>query len=217
MSVLKKKIILGTLIITSLVLTAGYLYLFQTLVNQGSALADEHCMKVNPLIIARKNAYAAEINLIKKNAGVDEVLKVMDDYSKVNTKYIKAEQAWLAKENEFIQGLIFKIIMPGYIQEAAGYQYDMYKADFKSSLYLEKTFIAKDDTVKNQLKDKVIEQINKRNYSEKKYNDILDSEDGRFHWQFLIVKVPPTICPDKNFDIPEILNPFSPEVKIPGA
>lgn len=196
----------------ALTLFSLYVNKYQKLVSEGSYLADEHCIKVNPLIIDRKNKYLDQYNLMLASASAQEVQDAVDKYFKVNQVYLDEEKVWLAKQRKYINSKSFNLLMPSYIKEAANYQYAMYEADYNASLYLFLGFKEEDKNKQLELTNKVVEETAKSKDAGDKYNGVWNREKGRSDWIYRFVKVPLSKCPAENYNIPDIPNPFLPPV-----
>ena len=98
---IKKKLLIISIIL-GLGLFVGYIYKYQQLINEGSYLADEHCIKINPLIIDRKNKYLDQYNLILK-AGSDTA--TAEEYHAALDKYMQASDVYQKEEKlDLLQG-----------------------------------------------------------------------------------------------------------------
>lgn len=205
---LKKTKMILLVTILGIGLFVSYLWNYQQIVNEGSYLADEHCIKVNPLIIARKNSYAKEFNLIIHPTNGDDLQNSLAEYMKTAKSYQEAEKNWLSKQRTYLDSWNFNTFMPGYIKESAGFQYQMYEADYNSSNALTQAFEAKDSAKQTELSNKVITETNKSNAASDKYNTMWDSQKGKQDWQYQFITVPQSKCPAENNNIPDI--PFGP-------
>ncbi len=194
------------------VLFGIYIYTYQRLITEGSLLADEHCIKINPLIIARKNSYLEEMKLIQASASAEEVQKSLQDYLASSNSYLKEESVWLNKQRAYLDGKIYKLLIPSYVQDAAEDQYQMYEADHKSSFYTSKAFTAQDQAEQVDLMNKIIEETSKSKAAGDRYNSAWERNKGKTDWRFNFVKVPESNCPAENFDIPNIDSPFTPKL-----
>lgn len=185
---------------------------YQRLVNEGSELADNQCLKVNPVIIARKNSYIKSIQALKDN-NYKEYEKQTDSYFMESKQYVALQSEWLDTQKKYIDKWDFQYFNPSYIKTAAKYQYDSRKADMESTKLLidsyEVTQLNK--SLSEELALKSMEKIKIRNDLDKKYSDIWDNP-GKLDWRTRFIKVPASKCPDENFNIPDVedfLNPKS--------
>lgn len=196
----------------TLALFGLYINKYQQLVNEGSYLADEHCLKVNPLIIERKNKYIDQYNLMLASASTQEVMDAVDKYFKASQAYVEEEKVWLAKQRKFLDSKMVNLLMPSYFKEVAKYQYEKYEAEYNISLLLnqEHAELAKDQQF--ELTNKVMEETAKSKEAEDKYNAVWEREKGNTEWRYYFVKVPPSKCPLENFNIPQVPNPFAPSL-----
>jgi uncharacterized protein YaaR (DUF327 family) len=189
-----------------------YIYSYQQLVTKGSLLADEHCIKINPLIIARKNSYLDEMKLIQASASAEEVQKSLQDYLVASNAYLSEEGVWLNKQREYLDSKMFKLLIPSYVKEAAEDQYQMYEADHKSSFYTSKSFSATNQEEQIDLMNQIVEETAKSKVAGDRYNEAWERNKGKTTWQYNFVKVPQSNCPADNFIIPDTDNPLSPKV-----
>ncbi len=74
---------------------------YQQLINEGSVIADEQCLKVNPLIIARKNSYINSMKILQASGSAQDYWTETDKYLDISKKYILAEDSWLAPKSIF--------------------------------------------------------------------------------------------------------------------
>lgn len=205
---LKRVRIILPLVITVLILFSIYVSIFQQLINEGSDLADEHCIKINPLIIDRKNKYLDQYSIMVTGADSKLFAKALANYRISTRKYIDEEKFWLEKNKKFLNSSKFNLFMPAIIKDAANYQYQMYEAQYLTSLYLEQAWDEKDKNIQTELSNKAIEETNRSNEMQDKYNETWENGVGKRGWMFNFVKVPTSKCPDENYDIPVIPSPF---------
>lgn len=209
------------IICISVVAAVGYLIFtiiqYQRLVNEGSILADNQCLKVNPVIIDRKNSYIKSLQALKNN-NYKEYEKQTVNYFQASKQYISEQSKWLDTQKNFIDRWDFQYFNPSYIKIAAKYQFESRKADMESTKFIidsyEVTQLNK--SLSEELALKSVEKIKIRNEADKKYNAIWNNP-GKLDWRTRFIKVPPSKCPDKNFNIPDVedfLNPKSLPVNI---
>lgn len=209
-----KKIAL--IICIPVILAIGYfifsIFQYQQLVNEGSVLADNQCLRVNPIIINRKNIYIKSLQALKDN-NYDEYLKQTETYFKISDDYVSEQTKWLDAQKKYMSKWDFQYFNPPYIQTAAQYQYASRKADMDSTKLLMDSYnIAQlNKSLSEELAFKSMEKIKIRDDADKKYNDIWDNP-GKLDWRTRFIKVPASKCPDENFNIPDVedfLNPKS--------
>lgn len=208
---MKKAAIIITL---PLLLLAVYLIssftIYQRLVNEGSILADNQCLKVNPLIIGRKNSYIKSIQALENNdfEGYEGETVAYFEYSKM---YVSEQAKWLEEQKKYMDRWEFKYFIPEYMKNAAMTQYAAREADKKSTEYLIDSFevYQLNESLAQDLSNKAMQQIKIRNDAEKKYDDLWDNP-GKLDWRTRFIRAPESKCPDENFDIPDVddfLNP----------
>lgn len=199
-------------ILLALALFSLYINKYQQLVNESSYLADQHCIKVNPLIIDRKKKYLEEWNLMLASASASQVQDAFNKYLQASEAYLKEEKAWLPLQKKYLESKAFNLLIPSYIKEASNYQFQMYEAEYNSSLFITQGFKETDRIKQLELSNKVLEETAKSKEAGDKYNSIWEREKGRSNWIYHFVKVPPAQCPVENYNIPELPDPFAPPI-----
>ncbi len=189
---------------------------YQNLISTGSVVADQHCLKVNPLVIARKNNYIDSIKVLQASGSAEEYWAENNKYLDNSKKYIVAEKAWLAAQKTYMDSQDFKTYIPSYIQEAARYQYESREAEMRSTsgvVELFENYKNMDSEKQKALSDTIMEETNKSNKANDKYNKMYDDHQGQMGFKDYFTIVPQSTCPEENFNIPnvnEFLNPQAP-------
>lgn len=198
-------------------LTIGYFFIsivmYQRLINKGSILADNQCLRVNPIIIERKNHYLKSLEAAKSNdlAGYEGETIAYFERSK---QYVEEQTKWLQAQGSYMSRWDFQFFLPGYMKQAAQYQYDSRKADVESTQLLIDAFEVSElnQSLSQELGQKAVEQVKIRNDAEEKYNALWDNP-GKLDWRTRFIRVPESKCPDENFNFPDVdefLNPSTP-------
>lgn len=198
-------------------LVGGYfllsLVMYQKLINEGSKIADNQCLIVNPIISERKSHYIKSMEALKKNdfSGYEGETTAYFERSK---QYVEEQTKWLASQDAYMKRWDFQFFLPGYIKQAAQYQYDSRKADTESTTLLVDAFdVAQlNQSLSEELGQKSMEKIKVRNEADKKYDALWDNP-GKLDWRTKFIKVPESKCPEENFifpDVNEFLNPSKP-------
>ncbi|MBU1031956.1 hypothetical protein KKE03_03485 [Patescibacteria group bacterium] len=213
MSIKKKLRIIS--IIFGIGLFVGYIYEYQQLINEGVYLSDEHCIKVNPLIIDRKNKYLDQYNILLAGAASsEEYITSLGKYLQSGQAFMKAEKDWLEKEKQYMGSKEFNLLMPSHIKEALKYQYEMYEAEYNSSYYISQGFEEADQEKRLELSNKIVEETARSREAGDKYNELLKKYGGKMTWVYYFVKVPSSQCPPENNNIPIVPNLFTPQIPI---
>ena len=207
-----KKIVL--IICIPIILVISYfifsIFEYQQLVNEGSVLADNQCLKVNPIIIARKNSYIKSLQALKDN-NYKEYENQTETYFKISREYVTEQTKWLDTQKKYMSRWDFQYFKPSYIKSAAQYQYIAREADMESTQFLIDSYDVSrlNKSLSEELGLKSVEKIKIRNDADKKYDAIWDNP-GKLDWRTRFIKVPASKCPDENFNIPDVedfLNP----------
>lgn len=207
----KKKIIIYVIgsvlgivfVVIPLFLVAAYLYLFQQTYNEGQDLIDEHCNKVNPLIISRRNKYNDYLKLIASGISTHkQVTDAQEAYSVAVAKYTDEESKWLERYKNFLDDKYTKVYMLPESYEMENIRYQMYQKDFEISSML--AYMEKNQGNTDLLKDyeqKVYQAIDIRNQLYDEY-DALNTHSNS--WQFRFIRTPKMNCPQEYQDIPKV-------------
>lgn len=190
---------------------------YQNLISAGSVIADQHCLEVNIHIIARKNNYIDSIKIIQASGSAEEYWAQNDKYLENSKKYIKAEKSWLAVQKTYMDSQGFKNLISSHIQEAARYQYESREAEMKSSVGIVELFENYDGMTPEEQKaisQIIAEETKKSTEANDKYNKILDDNQGSMGFKDYFTIVPQSKCPEENFNIPDVTNPFAPQIPV---
>lgn len=210
---MKKYLLFSTLILVVL----GYLFLslimYQRLVSEGSELADKQCLTVNPIIIERKNNYLKSVQAVKDNdLGAYEA--ETENYFESSQKYVEEQTKWIEAQRAYMDRWDFRLFLPGYMKQAAQYQYDSRKADIESTRLLIDAFEASElnQAISEELGQKSVEQVQIRNEAEKRYNDLWE-KPMKLDWRTKFIKVPESKCPEENLYYPQVEDVFTPSIE----
>lgn len=191
------------------------LFMYQRIINEGSVLADNQCLLVNPHIIDRKNSYIKSIQALKDN-DYGEYEKQTEAYFAASEKYVSEQSKWLDEQKKHMNRWDFNYFNPSYVKAAAKYQYDSRNADNESTKLLIESYQVSqlNESLANEIAQKSTEKIKERNEADKKYDEIWDNP-GKLDWRTRFIKVPASKCPDENFNIPDVDDFLNPETS-PG-
>lgn len=197
----------------TLTLFALSIWQLQVLVNKGSEIADEQCLKVNPLIIARKNSYIKSLKIIESSGSAKEYWEETEKYLAYSQKFIDAQSDWLEKQSEYMNRHAFNTFVSSYIRLAAKYQYDSREADVKSTMAVLRLFNEYDslDTKgKNELVNEISAYVDKSVETDRKYYKLMSNPQKPHELKEYFISIPKTKCPPENFRIPDVNDFFIP-------
>ncbi len=186
---------------------------YQQLINEGSVIADQQCLKVNPLIIARKNSYINSMKILQASGSAQDYWTETDKYLAISKKFIEAENAWLAAQKNYMESSETKTYVPAYIRSAGQLQYDSRVADVKDTAAVVEFFetYQKIDTAKQKvLSNTITNETKKSNDLNDEYNKVYDHPQRTFDLRDYFTSVPQTKCPEENFNIPDVPNLLAP-------
>ena len=104
---------------------------YQRLVNEGSMIADKQCLKVNPLIIQRKNSYVKSMEIILAKGSEIDYMNELNKYMDISNKYVEEQKKWLQEEKAFMNRIDYKLFLPSQVQTANQLQFDSREAEMK--------------------------------------------------------------------------------------
>lgn len=186
---------------------------YQQLINQGSMIADEQCLKVNPLIIERKNNYMTSMKIILASGSTEDYQHANNKYIDTSKKFVEAEQNWLVRQKIYMSRWDFNLFIPSYVRKAASLQYDSRKADLKATSTLVElltTYNDIDSKRQEALYNIILEETQKSQDADEEYKKVFDVARGKFDLRNSFVRAPRSKCPPENFDIPDVQDIFKP-------
>ncbi len=187
---------------------------YQHLIDQDSIIADEQSLKVNPLIIQRKNSYINSMKIIQASGSADEYWTETNKYLDFSKKYIAAQKTWLFNQNTFMKRRDFAFFIPTYMRKAAQLQYDSREAGMKATSAIVVFFESYKNLDANQqktLSNTILDETKKSNDADDAYNKLYDSSKGKFDLRNYFTTVPQTTCPPENFNIPNVPDMLNPK------
>lgn len=213
--------VIGGLFVLVIVGFGLYLYKLNALANEGNRLYEYRCTNVNPHLIGYKNSFLKFADYLKNPDDYtdEDVHGFFDGYLNGMRAYVSEEDKWLAMQNEYTNRWDFKLFMPWYVRQSAGYLTKMHEGYRDDAKYLVAGFDLKE--INEELSAKQKEARDRRNeYSELFYNfyeqpDIVD-------WRVRFIDKPlPEGCNEENNVIPETGgaidwgdNPQTPDVPV---
>jgi hypothetical protein len=193
--------VIGTIIVLFIVYIAKY----QQIVNEGSKIYDEHCIKVNPLIIQRKNDYLNYMKLIVASAGASFIQDANNQYFSDGDKYIVEEKKWLQKMDTFLKRSYVKLITDKDVYQLSILYYKNYKNDYDSSLAVREVVKYENDPKKEEVfTNQVVTLAEESNQINKDYGALWEKVSKRFDLRSYFLTVPKSNCPLENYKIPDV-------------
>lgn len=186
---------------------------YQQLINEGSVIADEQCLKVNPLIIARKNSYINSMKILQASGTAEEYWTETDKYLAISKKFIEAENVWLTTQKDYMDSKDTITYVPAYIRSAGQLQFDSRVADVKATsgiVELFETYKNIDAAKQKTLSDTILTETKKSNDLNDEYSKVYDHPQRTFDLRDYFTSVPQTKCPPENFNIPDVPNLLAP-------
>ena len=187
---------------------------YQQLINEGSVIADEQCLKVNPLIIARKNSYVNSMKILQASGSAEDYWTETDKYLAISKQYIEAENIWLATQKNYMDSKDTVAYIPAYIRNAGQLQYDSRVADVEATsgiVELFETYKTIDAAKQKTLSDTILTETKKSNDLNDEYTKVYDYPQRTFDLRDYFTSVPQSKCPPENFNIPDVQDLFNPK------
>jgi len=183
---------------------------YQRLVNEGSMIADKQCLKVNPLIIQRKNSYVKSMEIILAKGSEIDYMNELNKYMDISNKYVEEQKKWLQEEKAFMNRIDYKLFLPSQVQTANQLQFDSREAEMKSTVAINKMFSFPNDLEKQkELYNEVVTETKIANEANKK-SDLLWKTKPKFDLRIRFIKFHPSKCSKENLNIPKVPDFFVP-------
>jgi hypothetical protein len=195
---------------------AVYLRKYQQLVNEGTRLADQHCIAINPLIIQRKRAYIDGMKTLmasgsaqpspqsSRSAALEAYLSYQDQYLSIAKEYVVLEKEWLRQQDMYLKRSDVMIMVDPNIREAMDWQYKMYRAEYESTEGVVKMFQEK-DTVKLDGLTAVIARADRESrIAQQAYDLKWRNRPAQQSFRDRFISIPPPQCPEKNYEFPNV-------------
>ncbi|OGG03388.1 hypothetical protein A2W14_07465 [Candidatus Gottesmanbacteria bacterium RBG_16_37_8] len=192
--------ILGIIILFGLI----FVFLHQNLINIGSELADEHCIKINPLIIQRKNLYIDFMKAVMSQGTDEEFYTPFNTYFETTKKYIVEENNWLKKHKKFTSRIDFRLLLPQNMQKIADTQFIHYETEKEISQLILDELNTKDIRIQEEIHNKIVEKVKIAKEASTEYDRLWNIPRSNWDMRKYIAKIPTPKCPIENYDIPDV-------------
>jgi hypothetical protein len=197
-------LLLCVLLITSFII---YLTLYQRVIDEGFTLLDQHCIAINPLIIRRKQAYIDGIKTLQASgsAGMESYLAYQDQYLATAKEYVGLEKLWLNQQEAFMKRPDVAFLLEPTMQEAAKYQYDMYRSELEATEAVVKIFSEKDTQKLSQLMETIARTDREQRIAQQGYDlryGQLKQAKKTFRDRF--ITIPTSQCPPESQQFPDV-------------
>lgn len=199
---MKNKKIIAFLIVVPAILFTLYIAKYQALIKESSALSDQHCLDVNPLIIERREKYIESLQVATLNT--DLAVEAMGEYLNLSKEYVKAEKQWLKKQEAFLNRWDVQMFLDRSVQEAGKWQYRIYEADYRSIDAVTRALGTKDTKEHDRLIQLSQQATKDGKYAQTEYTKLWKNRPTNFDIRNYFLTIPPSRCPDENFDIPDV-------------
>ena len=200
MKVIKVLLIIG---FVALGLYIGSVIVMQRMINQASALADEHCLGVNPLIIQRKLVYLDTNQRFLETEDINIYLDGTKEYFSLADQYVIAERDWLTKLSVFMNGLDFKILTPGASKKVYEAQFKAYMLDAGSTEALSTLYVAGNNATEAEI-ERFTVLTSQKNDAYIEYGKAIEAVGTQNFIQKPFLRWPESVCPAENYDIPDV-------------
>lgn len=203
-----KKVLKISLILLGIVVLifCFYIYKLRTLALEGNKIFELRCTTVNPPLIAYKNAFLKQADILNigntSKSAINDYVTYYGEYVSGVRKYVVEENKWLVTNKKYINRWDFKLIEPWYIKQAAEYQQKMYESYFEDARGI-LDIIDEKIPVENVSLDHS-ENRKKLDDAKQKYFDFFDQALEVSDWRKFIGSLPvPDGCNEENMAIPD--------------
>lgn len=199
--------------LSGILLFAGSTIAYQRLVNEGSALADNQCLMVNPEIIKRRNSYIKLVQIMKTNGSKEEYQAEVQNYKDISSAYVHTQSIWLKQQKKYLNRWDYQLFAPPEVIVAGMAQYESRMAEMKAIIAMLTLYDTTDKKQQKELNQTIINERMKQDKADKEFNQLWETKPS-FDLRRKFIKIPESTCPEENFDIPDTIDIFSPEVPI---
>lgn len=190
--------IFGFFFLLGILLFAGYMYKYQQLVNEGSALAEERCLVINPIIAKKQFAAMQYAEVFSSTASAEVKTSVTENMLKYFKNNITTSDSWMKKQKHFLGRWDFKFFTDDKLADVSYAQYGKYLADLDSNRAMIEYFDKFEDP---WYYEEVLRKIKAQDDTQKILNKKIKIAQNRFDIRYYFIKVPLSKCK-------EIPNPF---------
>jgi len=187
---------------------AIYVGFYQAIINERVAFEDEYCIKVNPLIIERKNIYIDSLKAMKFGK-TEEYLLLNEKYNQVSLDYIDEVKRWLDEDSDYLNKWLMRLIVDKNTQDALKIQHDLFESEMISSILMIDMFedaFENDGRRRDEINQKLITNSDDMTYlSEQltvKQKQIFNESQRSIRNRLL--RSPKSTCPAENYNIPDV-------------
>lgn len=187
--------------ILGLLLFASYMFKYQQLVNEGSALAEEHCLKVNPVIEIKQQKALKYFNTIVSSSSAESSVRLTStEFSKSAQDVVNVSSDWMKKQKEFLDRWDFQFFTSKEIKDLFYAQYDKYLADIDGNKFVVEYFnYFEDPTIRQRFEESIKRQVQ----TQLVLDEALKTAGKRSDIRWYFTKVPVSKC-DLKEDYPSI-------------
>ena len=183
-----------------------YIYKLHSLAIEGNRIFELRCTTVNPPLIAYKNAFLKQADIVNKQdtskSAIDDYVTYYGDYISEMKKYVVEENKWLEINKKYLNRWDSKLIEPWYMKQAGEYQLKMYEAyrdDAQGILDIGDGKISVDEVSLDYSKAR-----EKLDNAKQKYFDFFDQASALSDWRKIFSYLPvPDGCNEENMAIPD--------------
>ena len=182
----------------------AYILLYQNIINERVKLEDEHCIRVNPHIIKRKNLYIDSMRALLVDDDKYLYDSVNAQYIAESDKYINEEGKWLSSDLKMLSNPLVKMVVIKRGYEGALMLHRIYELDFINTKIIVSLLNKKDEDKQNKLSKSLPQNVNESNKLNEDYDRIVASKQKDYRWVDYLIKTPQTTCPVENYNIPDV-------------
>lgn len=119
------------IIIILLSIIGYFLYIekYQQIVYEGTALAEEHCQTIEPVIRERNRVFMNNIEILYTSTDAEELDSIRNEILLHSIILSDKYGPWLNKEKTFLERWDTKLLMSNHLKEVFLAEYEKYKID----------------------------------------------------------------------------------------
>jgi hypothetical protein len=173
-----------------------YFYRYQIVINDGTELADERCLKIDPLINKKKQKSFEYSQVSRVKNDDKKFAKTTEELKKLFISVVDISEPWMKKQKTFLNRWDFNFFVHPALKETFYAQYEKYAADLESNKIMSRLF----DQPNNQSDLKAIKSsFKKMEEAQKKLDNKMNFVKKQRDFRQRFIKTPPSKCQEDFF------------------
>jgi len=153
------------------------------------------------------------MKIIFDRGDLEDYWNEMKLYLEISNKFIDEQAKWLKEQKAYMNRQDYKFFVPHEIKELARLQYISREADLKETEAIREMVKTTDPNRQKEYTKIIIDQVKIANEVDDEFERIWKKGISN-DWRMRFIKVPLSICPKDNLNIPNVLELLSPPKQV---